>query len=538
MSLITKWGKEISNTVRKGTDAMGLTTPQIPDSAKLQTDPTKLAGLAQYQGAAGQNVSRWGGQTPGGAGYFTPQTYAPQQYASLATPTMQRTQDMNYQNQTQQTPTEASQGNMSLGRYDTTPLNLTNTQTLSQSSMPMEGQQSLNLQGVSGYMPNTSQYSDAASQALQKAQGVNAPTTQGYDPAQKDLAIKSMTAGLDQQEQQGTKDMTEQLSQSGVLNSSAGQAQLAKLKQGYDQQRTNAMTQVNLQDLEAQRADRYQNANLANTDINQIASLASQGQGMGLQSATTKAGLTNQDNANVQANATWLQNQRGIDRNTALQLAQNNQSVNAQNNQNAVTQGNYGRQAVDANNSAAMQEANYGRQGRTLDVNNANQLAQQNFSNNMATQGFNRTNADTNNQNAWNTYNAQYGANQQQTNVNNQAQQYNISNAQTGKELENQSYQNDLKNLASATSGSLYTPQSQAANDQYQQQLQQQSQNLGAWTGYVKTAAQAAQPYLQGLSKAGTVGIAPTQTVDSTPIRNRQAMMNRVSRNKIPTTVQ
>ena len=298
------------------------------------------------------------------------------------------------------------------------------------------------------------------------------------------------------------------------------------------------MTQVNLQDLEAQRADRYQNANLANTDINQIASLASQGQGMGLQSATTKAGLTNQDNANVQANATWLQNQRGIDRNTALQLAQNNQSVNAQNNQNAVTQGNYGRQAVDANNSAAMQEANYGRQGRTLDVNNANQLAQQNFSNNMATQGFNRTNADTNNQNAWNTYNAQYGANQQQTNVNNQAQQYNISNAQTGRELENQSYQNDLKNLASATSGSLYTPQSQAANDQYQQQLQQQSQNLGAWTGYVKTAAQAAQPYLQGLAKAGTVGIAPTQTVDSTPIRNRQAMMNRVSRNKIPTTVQ
>ena len=150
-----------------------------------------------------------GGQTPGGAGYFTPQTYAPQQYAQLATPTMQRTQNMDYQNQTQQTPTEASQGNMSLGRYDTTPLNLTNTQTLSQSSMPMEGQQSLNLQGVSGYMPNTSQYSDAASQALQKAQGVNAPTTQGYDPAQKDLAIKSMTAGLDQQEQQGTKDMTE-----------------------------------------------------------------------------------------------------------------------------------------------------------------------------------------------------------------------------------------------------------------------------------------------------------------------------------------
>jgi hypothetical protein len=475
---INKVGQAVTNTVRGTTNALGLTTPSIPASAQGVVDQGKMKGLATYQGVNQANVDRWNQNgAPGGPGYYNAPTYTPQQYASLATPTMQKSQDMSYAPMGSAAPTEQSQGG----------LNLTNTQTMDQSQLAKEGQSNLGLKGVSGYMPQTAQYSNAASGALKQAQSTQPITTQGYDPAQKQAAIDSMTAGLQTQQDDATKAMTEQLSRAGILNSSAGQAQLAKLKANYDQQRTNAMTQVNLQDLEAQRSDRYTNANLANTDINQVANLAASGQGMGIQQASAQAALTAQDNSNAQAQASWNQGQRSIDNNTAMQLAGYNQGVNAQNNSNAQT------------------SAQYGQNARQLDIQNANSLANQNFGNQMATNQFNQGNAQNNNSNAWNTYNAQNAADTARANQANEAQQYNIGNTMQGKQLEAGQYQTDLGNLATSSGGSIYTPQSQAANQTYEQQQAQQAQNAQATWGGIGALAKPVIGAITGKKTSNTL---------------------------------
>ena len=490
---INKVGQAASNAVRGTTNALGLTTSSIPASAQGVVDQGKMQGLATDQGVNQANVDRWNQNgAPGGPGYYTAPTYTPQQVASLATPTMQKTQDMTYSPMGSAAPTEQSQGG----------LNLTNTQTMNQNQLSKEGQSDLGLQNVSGLMPQTAQYSNAMSGALNQAQSTQPITTQGYDPAQKQMAIDSMTSGLQQQEGDATNAMTEQLSQAGILNSSAGQAQLAKLKANYDQQRTNATTQVNLQDLEAQRSDRYTNANLANTDINQVASLAGAGQGLGIQQANAQAGLTAQDNSNRQTQASWNQGQRSIDNNTAMQLAGFNQGVNAQNNANTQT------------------TAQYGQNARQLDIQNANSLANQNFGNQMATNQFNSGNAQTNNANAWNTYNAQNAANTATANTANEAQQYNIGNTMQGKQLAAGQYETDLGNLAQSSGGSIYTPQSQAANQTYEQQQAQQAQN-----------AQNTWGAIGALAKPVMGAINPGQ-------KNKASIQaNRTAPSKVPTTV-
>jgi len=483
---INNLGQTISQGTRKVTDTIGLTTPQIPDDEKLKLDPTKAAALAGYQNTVGQNASRWGTNAPGGQGYFTPTQYTPTLPEKTATPTSVRETDMTYTPQTSNVPTEQQstdqaallalskpnygqtndnvslrmqnvgqqniqvpieQGQINLGRAggvvapgtiakssaENQQLNTNFNQMLPNRaseasmlppSMPMEGQTNLGLGKVAQYTPDTQQYDQTIRNALQERVNTQANTTQGYDPQQKELALQQMTRGLDEQQASAEADLKEQLSKAGILGSSVGASEMAKLKQKYDEQKANALTTVNLQNLEAQRQDRYTNSQEENNRLAQIASLSSTGQGLGVQTATTKAGLTAQDNAAISQEADSLQKQRGIDRDTAMQLATYNREgrnidansdlTRAQFNQGAQQAGNaaiaqnaqtatanrlsdeqlalqkagFTREGINADNSAALQEAQFGQGARATNLTNAMNLE------NMNRQGISQNNAN------------------------------------------------------------------------------------------------------------------------------------------------
>ncbi|MDD5564485.1 MAG: hypothetical protein PHQ91_12310 [Thermoanaerobaculaceae bacterium] len=472
---VNKIGNTISDTVRSGTDALGLTTPSIPDEAKLQIDPTKAASLAGYQNTANQNVSRWGENTPGGSGYFTPEQYTATLPEKQTTPTSVRETDLTYTPQTNNVPTEQQSTDMSalkalskpnygqtsdnislrlqnvgdqnikaeaeptdikLGRSGSVnaPQNIaksdaesrqlntnfsqalperTSEASIAAPTLQSEGQTNLGLGRVSQFAPDTQKYSSAADTALQERLNTQADTTQGYDPQQEALAVQQMTAGLDAQQQEAEAAMKEQFKKNGMLGSSVASAELAKLKAKYDEQKSTAVGKVKLQNLEAQREDRYKNQSQASDRLNQIAALSSSGQGLATQSATTKAGLTAQDNSATTQEANFLQNQRSIDNSNAMKLAEYNragrttdeaanlnragfnqgsqQLSNAAIAQNAQTatssrqadeqlamqKANFAREGITADNSATMQEAQFGQQGRATNL--ANQVTLENL---------------------------------------------------------------------------------------------------------------------------------------------------------------
>ena len=84
---------------------------------------------------------------------------------------------------------------------------------------------------------------------------------------------------------------------------------------------------------------------------------------------------------------------------------------------------------------------------------------------------------------------AEYLPNRLAADLANQAGQYNIENRLRGKQLEYGSYQDAINSLAKASSGSLNTPESEAAAKAYAEQEALKNQRLGTWLGFGGTLA-------------------------------------------------
>ena len=97
----------------------------------------------------------------------------------------------------------------------------------------------------------------------------------------------------------------------------------------------------------------------------------------------------------------------------------------------------------------------------------------------MTAENYNRQGRQMGTEQQWNEYNANNADAIRRAGATNEANLYNIGARATGKANEAASYQNDINNLAQGTSGSIYTPQSQAASDEYAARQGLQQQRLG-----------------------------------------------------------
>jgi hypothetical protein len=234
------------------TDALGFTKPKIPDSAVPQVNQTKY-GIETQLGKQGlEDMAKWRSDpnnvtTPY---YFKQHTVKPviPQYGKNPTQPMMPA-NTTFGSSTPQAPT---------------------------SLVPREAM----TQGMQA--PDLSQYSSTVRDLLAARASKGAPTQEGYDPARKGLALESLTREIGTQRGEAEKAMRERLGAMGALNSTVGASKLGELGQGYDRQLADAMARVELEDMAAQREDRYRNQDIDMQMVNQLAGLAGTGQGLDL----------------------------------------------------------------------------------------------------------------------------------------------------------------------------------------------------------------------------------------------------------------
>ena len=360
--------------------------------------------------------------------------------------------------------------------------------------LSMEGQQGLGLGKVSGLAPDLNPYQTAVQRAMNERINTGAITQQGFDPQQEAMAIQNATAGIDQQKSEALAQMKEQFSKTGMWGSSVAQAEMAKLGQRYDQQKQTATNNIRIQGLSAARQDRYTNAADAANRMNQISSLASQGQGLATQGASLKANFTAADNSAIQADAANLMNQRGIDRNTAMQLATFNRQGQQADEANALNRAQFAREGMNINNQATAAEAQFGREGTAINNQVAAQGAQfaregNAINNQITSQNAQFANAGVaaNNQAAINE--AQFG--REGTNINNQAT---AAEAQFNQAAGQQTFQNATQIEDLRRQGILSDNQAKTALAQFNQQQQD--------INYARNAAQSTEAFGRGTTMA------------------------------------
>jgi hypothetical protein len=361
--------------------------------------------------------------------------------------------------------------------------------------LSVEGQQGLGLGKVSGLAPNLDPYQSAVQKAMDERVGTGPITQQGFDPQQEAMAIENATVGIDQQKQEALAQMKEQFSKTGMWGSSVAQAEMSKLGQKYDQQKQTAINDVRIQGLAAARQDRYTNAADASSRMNQISSLASQGQGLATQGASLKANFTAADNSAIQADAANLMNQRGIDRNTAMQLATFKRQGQQADEGNALNRAQFAREGTNINNQAASAEAQFGREGTAINNQVATQGAQfareGNAINNQVTaQNAQFANAGTAANNQATVNEAQFG--REGTNINNQAT---TAEAQFNQAAGQQTFQNAAQIEDMRRQGILSDNQAKQATAEFERQQQD--------TAFGRNAAQSTEAFSRGTTMAG-----------------------------------
>jgi len=251
----------------------------------------------------------------------------------------------------------------------------------------------LNLGRESKIGLNNQDYTGAVKSAM-ASQATPLSLAQGFDPAMREKAVSLATSGMSRQKENALAMLKEEQMKAGNYGSSVAQKQMADLVAQYDEKIANATNSVDVQDLQANREDRYRNLTAEQQRASQLGSLAGVGQGMELAgSQFGRQGISADNNAavqeaqfrnqNTQANhqATSQEFQSGVqgraaDRASQMQEAQFGREGTNQDNALAMQQAEFARTGRTMDNATALQLAQYGREGRGIDTNAAYQQAE------------------------------------------------------------------------------------------------------------------------------------------------------------------
>lgn len=367
------------------TKIMGLDAPPEPAAGAIaQVDPKKQAALDQWGDMA---RARAGATDQPGAFNSGASTYRPviasggarpqaTQYQGVGNYTRPNrnfpgtgptAQELASYSQQQQAPAMSSrQQTPAMSTRQQAPAMSTRQQAPAMQSVSTasgvqtgEGGYGLNLGRPGSVNADTTAYQSAITSAMQQAQQPQ-NLQAGFDPAMRETAIRLATSGLEKQRQDAMARLKEEQMKSGNYGSSVGQKALADLSMEFDRRISDAGSTIDLQNMQAQREDRYKNLDQNSARLNQIAGLAGSGQGMALSSADfTRQGIN--QNANLQTTeAQFGREGRGIDTATNKYNQEFNRSGQQINNDTAMQLANYGSSEDQRNYANQMSNANFG----------------------------------------------------------------------------------------------------------------------------------------------------------------------------------
>jgi len=159
-------------------------------------------------------------------------------------------------------------------------------------------------------------------EAAKRAMANTASSIAGYDPAIKASALQELNQTADTETQKALKIAREAMGSQGILNSTVAGAKAGDIVSEIAARKLSAINDLNARDAEAQREDRYRNADQAANQINQLSNLGQAGQGMALAvGAFDRQGRT-QDIASQTAAAEFARTGNQIDSAEALKRAE------------------------------------------------------------------------------------------------------------------------------------------------------------------------------------------------------------------------
>lgn len=163
--------------------------------------------------------------------------------------------------------------------------------------------------------------SDLYNLGAERLKNLVLPQITGYDPEMKDIATEQLNEALTTQQNEALNAAKEQMSQAGVLNSTMGAGTLGQIAAKIAAARAQGLADINTKDLEAQREDRYRNAQLAGENAGQLAQLGQAGQALALNAEEFKRTGRQIDQDTAMKLAEFQRTGQQIDSDTAMKVA-------------------------------------------------------------------------------------------------------------------------------------------------------------------------------------------------------------------------
>ena len=431
-----KIGKPITETVKGVKRATGFETTPIPDSVKPQVNQGAAAALSNY----GNMVTRQAGQfNPAdyGPNYFQPQTYNPASvYKSVNMP--------------------GAVGQVSApGTPRTTAAPTTPTMTAAPTQATFSGD-ALNVQDYSGVSPDLSK---AMSVYGQQIESLSTPydLQAGYDSGLFDSSMRGFREMSQRQMEEDLARQKEEQMKAGNYGSSVGQEQRSDLIQDYRLAEQQKWLESKMNQMQAEREDRYRNIGVDQSRMGMAADLAGATAGLEMSGAGFARDTMQLQNDAERIKEQFAREGKQLDNNTAMMLAEFSS----------------GQKQQDFSNRFAGAEFLSGQR-------------QQDFANRMANADFRSGQNQIKTDNDWKRYLADQDEIARAEDKINQAQLYNLGQRDTANIRNYGLYQDALQGLANYGSNQI-DPQSEMNYKIWLAQKQDQANKLNSSIGAVST---------------------------------------------------